>query len=96
MPSLHLTFFHWRLAMTRLPSIPAALILMCGLVPAATAQLPQIRLSAVYPQGGAAGSTLQVAVTESTDADELADLFYAAYRKSQQIAARPVCHLSRA
>lgn len=62
--------------MTRRHSILAAFLLAVILHPVADAQLPQIRLNALYPQGGTAGSTVQVAVTESTDTDELAELLF--------------------
>jgi hypothetical protein len=56
--------------------ISAALLFASTLLPVASAQLPQLRLNAVYPQGGAVASTFRVAVTESTDADELAEMLF--------------------
>ncbi|MCH2211990.1 MAG: hypothetical protein MK110_11855 [Fuerstiella sp.] len=62
--------------MTRWLRIPIGLILLSILLPVATAQLPQIRLGALFPQGGAAGSTVRVVITESTDNDELSGLLF--------------------
>lgn len=62
--------------MTRRLSISAALVISVILPSAAFAQLPQIRLNALFPQGGTVGSTVQVAVTESADNDELAELLF--------------------
>jgi len=52
------------------------LFFLATLLPVASAQLPQIRLNAVHPQGGTVGATFRVAVTESTDADELAEMLF--------------------
>ncbi|MCH2200924.1 MAG: hypothetical protein MK102_03060 [Fuerstiella sp.] len=62
--------------MIRRLRIPVRLILLTTFLPVATAQLPQIRLSSVFPQGGAAGSTVRVGITESTDNDELSALLF--------------------
>ncbi len=62
--------------MIRLFHIFAALFFVGTLSSAALAQLPQIRLNAVYPQGGSVGSTFRVAVTDSTDSDELGEMLF--------------------
>ncbi len=62
--------------MKRLSHISVALFVAVTLLPAATAQLPQLRLNAVYPQGGSVGATVRVSVTESTDADELTEMLF--------------------
>ena len=72
-----LTSFLRQPAMTRRLLIPAALVFSVALpLPAAYAQLPQIRISAIFPQGGAVGTTFRVAITESTDIDELAEMLF--------------------
>ena len=61
---------------SRVVSIIAAFVF--GLVSACPAlgQLPQIRLNAVFPAGGCAGSTVHLTVTGSTDADEATQLIF--------------------
>ena len=62
--------------MIRRLHILVALLFAATSLPDTSAQLPQIRLNAVYPQGGKVGSTFQIAVTDSTDNDELAEMLF--------------------
>ncbi len=50
-----------------------ALVLLCAvsLTSAATAQLPQTRIFALYPQGAQAGQTVDVTISNGVDVDEL-------------------------
>jgi hypothetical protein len=75
LPNYFLTFLS-NPPMIRRLYISVALIFAATALPAASAQLPQIRLNAVYPQGGTVGSTFQIAVTDSTDNDELAEMLF--------------------
>ena len=54
----------------------SAVLTVGGSLPA-FAQLPQIRLNALFPPGGCTGTTVRVKVTDSADGDEPAELLFA-------------------
>lgn len=58
--------------------LPVAGLLLAFLVSSSVcAQLPQIRLNALYPQGGMIGSTFRVTLTDGPDSDEVSELLFA-------------------
>lgn len=63
--------------MTGNRNLLAAMLVLAVTSPSALAQLPQTRITSIFPPGGQAGTTVDVAVGGGTDLDELAEMVLA-------------------